>query len=391
MIPGSSRRLHPVGAQVSYASDFGPFDGHTWLDTAHQGAIPRAAAEAARTAVEQKCRPHLIRNEDFFQVPVRLRTALGTLIGANPDDVILGNSATYGLDLLANGMRWKPGDEVLLAEGDYPANVFPWSILRDQGVTVRFIKTPAGPLQPQQLARELSTSTRLFCTSWVNPFTGSAIDVNGIGRTCRDRQIVFVLNASQALGARVLDVRASAVDAVTSSGSKWLCGPYGTGFCWLTPALRESLVPRHAYWLAMIAGRPLDQIRDYSLRTDLGARAWDVFCPANFFNFVAWTTSIEYLIDAGPATVASYDNQLVSHLLQSLDDTQVDVVSPLRPPHRSTVVLFRLRNAGDASARFEQLAASGFHITIGGDTLRVSPHLHNTFEDIDRFVRALAV
>src|SRR5215472_3527869 len=132
----------PFGAEpATYAQDFGPFDGRVWLNSAHQGPMPRVAVEAARKAIEQKARPFHIANDAFFQVPVRLRTALGKLVRADPNDIILGNSTTYGLDLLANGMRWRPGDEVLLVDGDYPANIYPWMVLRDQGVTVRYIKT----------------------------------------------------------------------------------------------------------------------------------------------------------------------------------------------------------------------------------------------------------
>jgi selenocysteine lyase/cysteine desulfurase len=375
---------------MDYDRDFGPFNGRAWLNTAHQGPIPRAAAQAARTAIEQKSRPDLIRNEEFFEVPGRLRAALAKLIGADPDDIILGNSTTYGLDLLANGIRWEPGDEVLLVEGDYPANVYPWMILRDQRVTVRFVKASEAGVHTLDVARQISPRTRLFCASWVNPFTGSAIDVNAVGQVCRNNHVLFALNGSQALGARVLDIRASAVDAFTACGSKWLCGPYGTGFCWLTPELRSSLIPRHAYWLAMVAGTPLDQIRDYSLRSDLGARGWDVFSPANFFNFIPWIASIEYLLQADPATVASYDDQLVTQLLAGLDDKRWEVVSPVRGPQRSTVVILRLRRAGDVSAWFERLSAIGLDIAVGADTMRISPHLHNTPEDIDRFVRALS-
>ena len=390
MLVGSSRRLESIGAQVSYAADFGPFDGRTWLNSAHQGAMPRAAAEAARIAVEQKSRPALIRNEDFFVVPARLRTALGRLVSANPDDIVLANSATYGLDLLTNGIPWRTGDEVLLVEGDYPANVYPWTILRRQGVTMRFVRPSTPAIQPEELAAAISPRTRLFCASWVNPFTGGALDPDAIGRTCKDRQVLFVLNASQGLGARVLDLRTASVDAMTCSGSKWLCGPYGTGFCWLTPALRESLIPRHAYWLAMIAGRPLSELRDYSPRTDLGARAWDIFCPANLFNFIPWTLSIEYLADAEPATVASYDDALVLHLLESLDPNLFDIVSPRKAPQRSTIVNFRPKKDGDVSLHFDKLTAAGFDIAMGEGTLRVSAHLHNTFDDVDRFVRALS-
>ena len=84
------------------------------------------------------------------------------------------------MDLLANGVRWRPGSEIVVVQGDYPANVYPWMILRDQGVTVRFITPSRAVVDPHQLARELSRRTRLFCASWVNPFTGCAIDMTGL-------------------------------------------------------------------------------------------------------------------------------------------------------------------------------------------------------------------
>lgn len=80
-----------------YAGDFGPFDGRIWLNTAHQGPLPKVAVEAAIAALEQEARPHLLRDEDFFEVPRKLRAALGNLIGAAPEDIILGNSTSYGL------------------------------------------------------------------------------------------------------------------------------------------------------------------------------------------------------------------------------------------------------------------------------------------------------
>ena len=88
--------------------------------------------------------------------------------------------------------------------------------------------------------------------------------------------MLFVVNASQALGACPIDVSATPVDAVVACGYKWLCGPYGTGFAWLHPDLLDRLRPQQAYWLAMQAGRGLDQMRETSVRDDLGVRAFDV-------------------------------------------------------------------------------------------------------------------
>jgi selenocysteine lyase/cysteine desulfurase len=102
-----------------YAEQFGPFHGRCWFNTAHQGPMPNPAVQKAREAIEQRIRPHEIRDTDFFQVPELLREALGKLINVSPEEVVLGNSTTYGLDLLANGIPWKAGDEVLVVKGDF--------------------------------------------------------------------------------------------------------------------------------------------------------------------------------------------------------------------------------------------------------------------------------
>jgi cysteine desulfurase/selenocysteine lyase len=222
-----------------------------------------------------------------------------------------------------------------------------------------------------------------------NSFNGCAIDLVGIGQVCRDNNVLFVLNAAQGLGARVLDLQASPMDAVTCCGFKWLCGPYATGFCWLTPALRESLMSRHAYWLAMQAGKPLDQMRDYSLRNDLGARAWDVFCTANFFNFVPWVAAIEYLLQAGPANIASYDERLIAQLLQDLNQDRFELISPPTGSQRSTLIVMRPRN-GTAGVWKERLSVAGFDIAVREGNLRISPHLHNSRQDIAKLVSVLS-
>jgi selenocysteine lyase/cysteine desulfurase len=379
-----------MDARNPYAVDFGPFEGRVWLDTAHQGALPRVAVEAAKAALEQKVRPHLLRDEDFFEVPRRLRTALGKLINAAPEDIILGNSTSYGLDLLANGMPWQAGDEVLLVDGDFPANVFPWMPLQNQGVTVRLFQAPVGQIDPEELACQIRPRTRLFCTSWVNSFTGRTIDIDSIGQVCKRKSVTFVLNASQGLGARVLDVQSSLLDAVTCCGFKWLCGPYATGFCWLAPELRESLTIRHAYWLTMQSGKPLDQMRDYSMRNDLGARAWDVFCTANFLNFVPWTRAIEYLLQAGPANVAEYDQELVTQLLQNLDEHRFELVSARTVLQRSTLIVIRPHKGRTATEWHQRLSARGFDVALREGNIRISPHLHNSREEVAGLTQALA-
>jgi selenocysteine lyase/cysteine desulfurase len=225
----------------------------------------------------------------------------------------------------------------------------------------------------------------------VNSFTGHSLDVAAIGEVCRQAGVLFVLNASQALGAQVLNVKNLQVDAVTCCGYKWLCGPYGTGFCWLTPVLRESLMPLHAYWLSMQAGRPLDQMRDYTHGVHLGATNWDVFCTANFLNFRPWTASVAYIVQAHPEQVALYDQQLIDGFIKGLDRDRYELVSPESGSLRSTLVVIRPLGDIDSSQLLHRLAHAGIDVALREGNLRLSPHLHNTMADMNRVLDVLSV
>ncbi|MEZ5318937.1 MAG: aminotransferase class V-fold PLP-dependent enzyme [Vicinamibacterales bacterium] len=374
----------------SPASDFGPFGDRIWLNCSHQGPIPRVAAEAAGRAVAMKQSPFDLTKPGIFQeVPARLRGALGRLIGASPDDIVLGNSTSYGLQLVAQGLDWRAGDEVLVVEGDFPAVLFPWLVLRDRGVTIRSI-TPAGRrVEAADLARELRPETRVFCTTWVHSFRGHAVDAPALAAACRAHGTRFVLNASQGMGARVFDVEASGVDVVTSCGFKYLCGPYGTGFTWIRPSLRDRMRPTQAYWLANLTADDLAGEFRLDLKPDLGARAYDVYGTANFFNVMTWTASVEYLLSQGLAAIEMWDQALVGRLVEGLVARGWTLRSPVSGPERTTAVIFAGESEAATTRAFEALRARGIYGAMRQGHIRLSPHLYNTEQDIDVALEAI--
>ncbi len=378
-----------IMSNQDFAGHFGSFEGKVWLNCAHQGPLPQAAAAEAREAIEWKMAPYELTTDRFSAVPQRMKEVLGRIVGAPPDEIILGNSASYGLHLLANGIAWKAGDEVLLVRGDFPSVVLPWLALERLGVRIRWIE-PRGPaLEVDELRGQIAPATRLFCTTWVHSFRGHALDLHTFGEVCRAREVLFVANTSQALGARPLDVQTTPVDAITNVGFKWLCGPYGTGFCWMRPVLRESLQYNQAYWLAMQTADDLGGDQDVpTAPPDLGARRYDVFGTANFFNFKPWAASVEYLLDQGPERIAAHDQALVSRFVEGLDSKRFHVLSPRGGAERSTLVLFSHLDPGRNEEIYTTLRSAGVYGAFRRGQLRFSPHLYNTEEDIDR---ALAV
>jgi len=374
---------------ASLQESFGPFE-RAWLNTAHQGPLPLAAADASRSAVEEKLDPRRISEEAFFEGPAMLRSTLGRLIAADPTEIVLGNSTSYGLDLLAHGLPLQAGDEVLLVEGDFPASIYPWLPLQRRGVRLRMLPAASGALEPDDLQAALTDRTRVVCTSWVFSFTGRTADIPALVDVCRRHgQITFVLNGSQAVGARPTDVYELGIDALVSCGFKWLCGPYATGFAWLRPELMQLLEYEQGYWLAQV-----DEIANppehYELRQDLGAAAYDVFCTASLFTFPAWHAAVSLLLDHGIDAVERHDQSLIDQLLDGLPDGW-KLHSPAARAERSTLVFLEPERPDTVKQALARLDAAGVDGGERAGKIRLSPHIHNTPQDIDRTLAALAV
>jgi selenocysteine lyase/cysteine desulfurase len=375
---------------LDLSTEFPDLTGRVWLNCAHQAPLPARARAAAEEAVAWKAMPWELTTERFAGVPGRLKQAIGRLIGVPAADVILANSASYGLHLVANGLVWRDGDEVLTMRGDFPSDILPWMGLASRGVAVRQLRPRGRVLDAGEIAAAIGPRTRLLCLTWVHSLSGWAIDLDAIGRVCRERGVVFVVNASQAMGARPLDLGQAPVDALVCVGWKWLLGPYATGFCWLSPDLLAGLEYNQTYWLSMLTADDLGREElDLSIRDDVGARRYDIFATANFFNFKPLAESIEFLLELGIERVRDHDDTLVDRLTGGLDRRKYQLTSPSAGPQRSTLVFVEPRARHRAADIQRALGAARVHVALRAGALRLSPHLYNTTADIDRALTVL--
>lgn len=371
-----------------YAKDFGPFDGHTWLNCAHQGPIPRVSAEAAEEAIRWKRQPFELTVERFSGVPAKLKSQLSQLIRAREEEVILANSASYGLHLLANGLPLAAGDEVLLTKGDFPSVVMPWLGLEKKGIRVRFIEPRNQVLSPEELEAAITPKTRLFCATWVHSFSGRAIDLEATGNICRQHGVLFVANTTQAVGTRALHVDSAPVDAITNVGFKWLCGPYGTGFCWIRKSVLATMTYNQAYWLSLQTSEALGKATQTIQVPDTPptSKRYDTFGTANFFNYVPWSASLAYLLAIGVDRIARHNEVLVQHLVDNLNGDKYQLLSPASGAARSTLTLISHRDPSLNQHIYDGLKAKNVHIAFRRGNLRVAPHLYNTTDDLSKLL-----
>lgn len=370
---------------------FADFGGRVWLNCSHQGALPLRAAAAAAEAVGWKMRPWEMTGERFSEVPSRLRAALARLLGVDAQSLALTNGSSYGLHLLANGLELEAGDEVLLLADDFPSNLLPWQGLSERGVVTRVLAPREGAVWgAEDVGNALSPRTRVVCTSWVHSFSGGVTDLQRVGEVVRAHGALFVVNATQGLGVLPIALEELAIDALVGSGWKWLCGPYATGLLWLGERAQERLHYNQDYWLARQSADDLGAGSAPSTQRPTGARRYDLFGTANFFHFTAFAASLELLEGIGYARIAAHDQHLVQILLEGLDRSRYRVASPEAAGSRAGIVMLEHHQPERNRAIHAALAERGIHVALRRGRLRVTPHLYNREEDVQRLLEALA-
>jgi len=372
-----------------YSKDFEDFKERIWMNAASEGPLPKVSAEALKESIVWKSLPYLLNNEKFVNVPLDLKKSVGQLLGVPSRDVILGTSASYGLHILANGIPWKRGDEILLMQNDFPSDILPWLALQKQGVIVKQIKPQERVLQPNELEANISKRTKLFCISHVHTFSGIILDVKALSEICKKNEVLFILNLSQTAGNMPIDLSKLHVDAAVAAGYKWLCGPYGVGFVWIKPELREQLQINRSYWVPRLAEEELHSEDAIEFKEISSARKYDVFGTANFFNFVPFRASIDYWLNAGLENVWSYNNQLIDEFINHLDYNRYDLISPKEGPKRSCLIFITHKQRERNREIFDGLLKNNVYAGFWKGNIRFAPHVYNTIDDIKSVIEIL--
>lgn len=353
---------------------------------AHAGVtiLPRRVARAMQQYVEQSC----VQHQEFaeaYQAVKETRQIAGSLIGAEASEISLIGPTSLGLSLVANGMPWQTGDEVLCYQDDYPANVYPWIELRRRGVEVRFLKpeTP-GDITPELVERALTKKTRLVALASCHFLTGYRVDVDGIGRMLHSRGVLFCLDAIQTLGA--FETRVEHVDFLSADAHKWLLGPMAAGIFFVREEHQEMLRPT---LLGAWNVKSPNFVAQDEVAFEKGGRRYE---PGvlNMAGILGMRAGIELLVEAGIGNVSRRLLELKAHLMARLTPLGFHMVPPAEGGRASGITTaWRDPSLTPVEKVFDHLAAHRVIISLrhnreGRGHLRFSPHFYNTEAEIDR-------
>src|SRR5262249_13201122 len=182
-----------------------------------------------------------------------------------PEDIAILKNTSEGIATVALGIDWKPGDQIVVFEEEFPSNQYPWRRLEARGVKLKWL-APTDPLEKIEAAVKGSL---LLAISFVQYLSGFRANLAEIGEICRRHGAIFFVDAIQGLGVFPIDVRAAHIDAFSSDGHKWLCGPEGCGVLYISRELQDRVYPVEFGWMNVSSAGDYGA-RDLTLRQDAG-------------------------------------------------------------------------------------------------------------------------
>ncbi|MGD8998127.1 MAG: aminotransferase class V-fold PLP-dependent enzyme [Anaerolineae bacterium] len=349
---------------------------YAYLDHAAIAPLSNPVRAAMETYVDH--RASWQASDRYEHLADDLREALALLVNATPQDIAFVQNTSEGINIIANALPLRPGDNVVFCDMEFPANVYPWMNLGRRGIEARCIPHDGGGLTVQALDAHADERSRVVAVSSVEFLTGFRSDLAALGAWCRERGSYFVVDGIQSLGVLPIDVQAYQIDFLSCGGPKWLMGPAGQGFIYVRRELLEDLQPPFAGCVS-VAG--WEEWRDYSLTFLPDASRFELGC-GNSVGQVGLLAAVRLLLNVGIEPIERWTLHLTELLIQDLERRGYEIASNRAPERRSAIVSFRV--LGEVHKAYEQLTAADVVISKREDLIRVSPHCYNTENEILR-------
>ena len=315
----------------------------------------------------------------------QVRTRIAELLSVGPESITFTKNTTAGLGLVAAGLDWEAGDNIVGIHREFPSNIYPWMALKRRGVELRLYQPEQGRIDVKAVVRLCDQRTRVLAISAVQFWSGFRTDLGALGSALRGRDVLLVLDAVQAVGGLQVDLSRTPVDFLAVGAQKWLLGPMGAGFAYIGPRMLDRLNPVSIGPESVVNER---EYVNYELAFKPGARRFEESAP-NYAGILGMGAAVNLLLRCGAPVVEEVVLRLADRLRDELPTRGYELVmKPTAPSERSGIVSFRHPRMVPAELH-ARLREAGVIISLRADFLRASPHYYNSDEDLDRLLEAL--
>ena len=365
-----------------FLSEFPQDESICYLNHAAVSPWPKRTQLAVSTFAEENVVFGATHYLEWLKVDKALRDKLARLIKANSyRDIALAKSTSEALSIIAYGLPWAAGDEVIISNQEFPSNRIVWESLASKGVSVKIANIDtANPIDA--IAANITPNTQLISISSVQYASGLTINLKLLGDLCAENNILFCVDAIQSLGAIPFDLSENNADFVVADGHKWMMGPEGLALFYVKPAIRDSLALNQYGW-HMIANRGDYSREDWEIASD--ATRFECGSP-NTLGAHALNASLSLIEDIGVDTIQKKLKQVTAYLVEQLLNIQdIEILSPSSNANQSGIVTFRIKDV-NSNELYSKLMKLGVICACRGGGVRFSPHFYTSPATIDKAV-----
>jgi len=364
-----------------------------YLNGAYMSPLLKTVEEAGIRGLQRKRRPETIGPRDFFTDTERLRTLFADLVhAASADEVAIIPSVSYGMAVVAKNLRTQRGQKIIVAEAQFPGNVYPWMALAgEKGLDIQTIEMPSessgrGKLWNERLLDAIDDRTAMVALGQIHWANGTRFDLEKISEKTHRCGGVVIIDGTQSAGALPTDVQQSGIDALVCAAYKWLMGPYQLGYAWFGPAFLEGK-PLEENWINRLYSEDFARLIDYQPAYQPGARRFDAGERSNFINVPMGIAALEQILDWGPARIQAYCRELIAKTTAVWQERGFWTEEPdARAAHLFGIQLPARVKPGVLQ---QKLKERNIAVSVRGDFVRISPHVYNDAADIEALTEVL--
>ncbi|MDD4973922.1 MAG: aminotransferase class V-fold PLP-dependent enzyme [Bacteriovorax sp.] len=362
-----------------------------YFNSAYFGPSPIRSKATILAAMERELDPSFYAYDDWMSISEKLRIKFATLIKTSPDNITHSTSSSDVVNIVANGFIFEKGDRVAAINKDYPSNILPW-MLAERHKKFVFDKLDLGSVvvpTPDWLEQNLKPQTRIFNMSYVAFDTGKKIDLSSIGKYLKSKNILFVVDATQALGGlEITPEELSYIDVLTVSSYKWMLGPYGHAFAYFSQKAQDQIYHLNANWILSPNSKQVYNLLDYTTETLPGARQYDRGQAANLLCSGCLEGSLSFLLEIGLSSIEKYNASVRDYFLANYPKEKYNLVTPLE--HMANIVCLKAV-AGDSIVLEAELKKRNIDVSVRQGNIRLSFHVFNNNRQVDELIKALDI
>ncbi len=359
-------------------SQFPAAKKYIYLNAAGGSPISRSTAREGRRFYDEILAGGDVPWEEWLKRIEEVRGKVARFLNADRDEVAFTVNTSQGMNLIARILKGKGG--VLTMNDEFPSSTIPWL---NQKYKVRFVKPEKAVYSLEKIEENITQDTGIIVTSHVQFCTGFKQDLAGLGKLCRRRGLISVVNASQSAGAMPIDLKKADIDFMVFKSLKWIMAGYGAGVIYINKRWFNKINYPVAGWKSVKDPGVMNN-KNLDLRTD--ASELEVGCihlPCIF----ALNGALDFLNKIGKKNVEGRIYELGDYLVGKLKESGFEIISPLAKRYRSGITVIKIQNPEEA---VNKLAKKNIIVTPRGEGLRAAVHIYNNKKDIDKFIFELS-